>query len=300
MAPLEEAGPSGRGGGGGGPLFDGEAFGVFWRGGRAVRRPRWAAAGRVLPWVTVAVAVAKPGVALAGAAGLAGAAVVLALSPRLSARLAAAAVPVVMASVDTALRDLRTDLLKGLRGRVLDVGCGDAPYLEYARGNPGLELYVCLEPNPGLQEAIRARAGRLGPQSFQVEQVACTLEELPRGGAGYLEGSFDAVILGNVLCELPDPAAALAQCRRLLRPGGRVYFCEHVLDGESPLRRALQHAINPWWRVVSDGCNCNRDSVARLQEAFGAGNVLAQTVYLDHIPLPWLARFELGLAVRRD
>ena len=294
MPPAEApAGPSGR-------LFDGEAFRVLRRGGRAVRRPRWAAAGRALPWAAVAGAVVNPGVALAGVAGLVGAAVVQALSPRLSARLAAAAVPVVMGSVDSALRDLRTDLLKGLRGRVLDVGCGDAPYLQYAQGNPGVELYVCLEPNPGLQEAIRARAGRLGPQSFRVDQVACTLEELPGGGAGYLEGSFDAVILGNVLCELPDPATALAQCRRLLRPGGRVYFCEHVLDGESPLRRALQRAINPWWRVVSDGCNCNRDSVARLQEAFGAGNVLAQTVHLDHMPLPWLARFELGLAVRRD
>jgi len=294
MPPAEApAGPSGR-------LFDGEAFGALRRGGRAVRRPRWAAAGQALPWAAAAAALARPGAALAAAAALAGAAVVQALSPRLSARLAAAAVPVVMGSVDAALRDLRTDLLKGLRGRVLDVGCGDAPYLEYARGNPDVELYVCVEPNPGLQGAIRARAGRLGPQSFRVEVAACTLEELPGGAAGYAEGSFDAVILGNVLCELPDPAAALAQCRRLLRPGGRVYFCEHVLDGDSPPRRALQRAINPWWRVVSDGCNCDRDSVARLREAFGVGNVLAQTVYLDHIPLPWLARFELGLAVRRD
>ena len=189
MPPAEApAGPSGR-------LFDGEAFGALRRGGRAVRRPRWAAAGRALPWAAAAAALARPGAALAAAAALAGAAVVQALSPRLSARLAAAAVPVVMGSVDAALRDLRTDLLKGLRGRVLDVGCGDAPYLEYARGNPDVELYVCVEPNPGLQGAIRARAGRLGPQSFRVEVAACTLEELPGGAAGYAEGSFDAVII---------------------------------------------------------------------------------------------------------
>ena len=148
-----------------------------------------------------------------------------------------------MGSVDAALRDLRTDLLKGLRGRVLDVGCGDAPYLEYARGNPDVELYVCVEPNPGLQGAIRARAGRLGPQSFRVEVAACTLEELPGGAAGYAEGSFDAVILGNVLCELPDPAAALAQCRSARSTLRRLSTC---LRDVSALSKAISYQQNSY------------------------------------------------------
>ncbi len=76
----------------------------------------------------------------------------------------------------------------------------------------------------------------------------------------------------------------------------------------------LEWCYREWWETPTSDDSTLREAlkehladldypttlVARLQEAFGAGNVLAQTVYLDHIPLPWLARFELGLAVRRD
>ena len=299
---MGAASVSGRGGAGStrGHSFDGEVFEVLLgRGGAAVRRggALAVAAGRGAPWAVVAAVVAAPRVAAAAAVALGALALLQHRRKSFSARVAAVAVPVVMGWVDEALRDLRLDQLKGLRGRVLDVGCGDAPYLEYARGKP-VELYVCLEPNPGLQGAVKARAEKLLPvDGIRVEQFAGTLEELPAGN--YPEGSFDAVILGNVLCEVPDPKAAVARCRALLRPGGRVYFCEHVLDQDVPLRRALQRAINPWWSVVSDGCNCNRDSVATLRGAFGAPNVASLPVYLDHIPFPWLARFELGVAVHR-
>ena len=65
---------------------------------------------------------------------------------------------------------------------------------------------------------------------------------------------FDRIILGNVLCEVDDPVSFLKTVDTLLKPGGRVYFSEHVLD--SGWRRTLQELVSPWWALVSDGCHC--------------------------------------------
>ncbi len=80
---------------------------------------------------------------------------------------------------------------------------------------------------------------------------------------------FDAVILGNVLCEVPAPAAVLAQVDRLLAPGGVVYFSEHVASPPGTLARRLQRAVQPWWGLVSDGCHCDRDTLATLAAVSG-------------------------------
>lgn len=81
-----------------------------------------------------------------------------------------------------------------------------------------------------------------------------------------IKGSFDSIVLGNVLCEIPKWQKAITEVDRLLKPGGRVYFSEHVLDGEGSWRRFFQQKMRPWWFVVSGGCDCARPILDELKK----------------------------------
>jgi SAM-dependent methyltransferase len=72
------------------------------------------------------------------------------------------------------------------------------------------------------------------------------------------DARVDAVVIGLALCSIPRPELALEEVRRVLRPDGVLRFVEHVRDEEGTRRARVQDAINPAWRFVSGGCNCNR------------------------------------------
>ena len=108
--------------------------------------------------------------------------------------------------------------------------------------------YVSLEPNRELEPALRRVVGSMQPCEFPFRLHAAGLEAV-KGE------QFDRIILGNVLCEVDDPVSFLRTVDSLLKPGGRVYFSEHVLE-DSGWRRTLQHLVAPWWALVSDGCHC--------------------------------------------
>jgi 2-polyprenyl-3-methyl-5-hydroxy-6-metoxy-1,4-benzoquinol methylase len=76
---------------------------------------------------------------------------------------------------------------------------------------------------------------------------------------------FDFVILGNVLCEVPDVEATLFHVNRLLKRGGKVYFSEHVSSDSGTLLRYLQYVMSPMWCNLTDGCNINRDTLNSLE-----------------------------------
>jgi ubiquinone/menaquinone biosynthesis C-methylase UbiE len=77
-------------------------------------------------------------------------------------------------------------------------------------------------------------------------------------------GSVDTVISTLVLCTVPDPEAALAEIVRVLRPGGRLLFCEHVSSG-SPRRARWQHRLARPWAALADGCRCDQDTLALIE-----------------------------------
>ena len=158
---------------------------------------------------------------------------------------------------DPVARELRRRLLAGLRGRVIEVGCGDGPNFEHYP--PEVSAVVAVEPDANARAAALERAAKT---SVPIEVVEGVASPLPAEDA-----SFDAAVLVWVLCSVRDPAAALREVRRALVPGGELRFCEHVRS-ENAAFRALQRAGDAlFWTRALGGCETTRDSVRAIDDA---------------------------------
>ena len=80
------------------------------------------------------------------------------------------------------------------------------------------------------------------------------------------ENSIDSVVITYTLCTIPDASRALEGMRRVLRPGGRLLFCEHGIAPDEDVQK-WQNRLNPVWRVFAGGCNVNRDIPAMIESA---------------------------------
>ncbi|CAM3201819.1 Ubiquinone/menaquinone biosynthesis C-methylase UbiE [Prescottella defluvii] len=158
--------------------------------------------------------------------------------------------------LDHLLRPHKRSLFGDLPRTVVELGPGVGANLRYLR--PGTRL-IAVEPNPAMHDRLRARAAR-ARVDLDLHSVGAERLDLP-------DASVDAVISSLVLCTVTDPAAVLAEVHRVLRPGGRYAFLEHVAapDG-SPLRR-LQRAARRPWRWTFEGCSCERDLQAVVEAA---------------------------------
>lgn len=169
------------------------------------------------------------------------------------------------------MRDVRQELVGGARGRLLEIGCGTGASFPYYGSNRDL---VATEPDPHMLERARRRATELG-LAIQIEQAAA--EELP-----FDDRSFDTVICTLVLCTVRDPARALAEVKRVLRPGGELRFCEHVRL-RNRIGALVQDAISPLWQLIAAGCHPNRDTGRTIREA---GFEITQLDWVEAAPVP--------------
>jgi SAM-dependent methyltransferase len=152
----------------------------------------------------------------------------------------------------------RRRLLEGLRGRVLEVGAGHG--LNFVHYPPEVDEVVAIEPEPTLRaRAAEAAAG--APVPVRVEPgVADPLR--------FDDGSFDAAVVSLVLCSVPDQDRALAELRRVIRPGGELRFYEHVIARRQPKRLLLQAADRSGiWPLIAGGCHPARDTGAAIERA---------------------------------
>jgi ubiquinone/menaquinone biosynthesis C-methylase UbiE len=157
-------------------------------------------------------------------------------------------------SEDAGLRARRRDLLASAEGRTLELGAGTGLNLEHYPS--AVTDLVLTEPDPHMTSRLRRRRDA-GGRSAEVVQVAA--ERLP-----FDDASFDTAVLTLVLCTVPNPAAALAEVSRVLRPGGRLLFLEHVRSTEPRVARWQDRLERPW-RFIGDGCHCNRDTLATIE-----------------------------------
>ncbi len=152
----------------------------------------------------------------------------------------------------------RHALVAGLSGRVIEVGAGNGR--TFAHYPQEVTEVVAVEPEPRLRAAAE-QAAREAPVPVRV--VPGVAEDLPGR-----DGEFDAAVAGLVLCTVPDQAVALAEIRRVLRPGGQLRFLEHVA-AERPglLRRAQRVADATLWPRMFAGCHTGRDTAAAIAAA---------------------------------
>ena len=154
------------------------------------------------------------------------------------------------------LRELRRRALADARGRTLEIGAGTG--LNHDLYPSAVSELVLTEPFEPMARQLREKASRL---SIPAEVVEAPAEALP-----FPDDSFDTVALTLVLCTVPEPDRALAEIARVLKPGGRFLFLEHVRADEPGLAR-WQDRLNPPWRVFGHGCNCNRDTLATIERS---------------------------------
>jgi ubiquinone/menaquinone biosynthesis C-methylase UbiE len=187
--------------------------------------------------------------------------------------------------MDAEIAGHRRRLLTDLAGRVLEVGAGNG--LNFPHYPATVTKVLAIEPEPYLRRLALAAASQ-APVPIRVTDG--TAEALPAPDA-----TFDAVVASLVLCTVADPDQALAEVRRVLRPGGRLRFYEHVRAEDPRLARWQDRLQRPWGWLVG-GCHPNRDTVAAITAAG------LQVVRLDRFDLkamPPLARpHVLGVAER--
>jgi ubiquinone/menaquinone biosynthesis C-methylase UbiE len=152
----------------------------------------------------------------------------------------------------------RDELLDRLGGRVLELGAGNG--INFSRYPRAVERVVAVEPEPYLlRRARQAAAAAPVPVSVQ----AALAERLP-----FADQSFDAAVSCLVLCSVPDQAVALAELRRVLRPGAELRFFEHVrASGGVKVRAQALADTSGIWPRMGGGCHCGRDTVSAIRAA---------------------------------
>jgi ubiquinone/menaquinone biosynthesis C-methylase UbiE len=172
-----------------------------------------------------------------------------------------------------------------LSGVVVEIGPGAGANLPYL--GSGVH-WIGVEPNRYARPYLERAAGEAGVTHEVREGNA---ERLPVDAA-----SADAVIGTLVLCSVEDIDGALREIRRVLKPGGRYVFIEHVAAPDGTWRRRLQRWVRPLWRVIADGCRPDRETLRSIRAA-GFAHVEAEEFLA---PVGLVAPHIAGTATTRD
>lgn len=167
------------------------------------------------------------------------------------------------------MRRQREKVVPKARGVVLEIGMGTGLNLPHYRAEQITSL-TGLDPALALPDKARRR---LAQTRLQVDLIAVGAEGIPLP-----DDSIDTVVMTYTLCTIPEPTAALAEIRRVLKPGGKLLFCEHAKAPDEAVRK-WQNRLQPLWGPLAGGCHLNRDIESLLREA-GFGFDELETRYL--------------------
>jgi len=158
-------------------------------------------------------------------------------------------------------------------GRILEIGIGTGLNLEHY--DPAkVEKVIGLDPS---EESWKLAGERAKDLPFEVEFIGLPGEEIPLD-----DDDVDTVLVTYSLCTIPDPHKALEGMRRVLKPGGKLIFCEHGAAPDADVAK-WQDRINPFWKRLAGGCNLNRKIPSCLEEG-GFAIAEMETMYLPSTP----------------
>jgi len=182
---------------------------------------------------------------------------------------------------DALVEDRKRQLLGELTGTVVEIGPGTGPNLRYLPRNLRI---VGIEPNPFMHGYFLREAR---DQDRSVDLVQGLAEALP-----FPNGSVDAVVSTLVLCSVGRIDKVLGELLRVLKPGGRFIFIEHVAAGEGTWLRRVQGFVRPLWRRVGDGCEPDRT----MEEDLLTAGFRDVTFHRFAVPLPIVSPHIAGIA----
>ncbi|WP_340090922.1 class I SAM-dependent methyltransferase [Nostoc punctiforme] len=157
---------------------------------------------------------------------------------------------------DKIVGERKRSLFANLQGKVLEIGPGTGPNLPYY---PKDIHWIGIEPNPHMHSYLQKQAKKLGLNI-----------DLRIGNAEWLDAednSIDTVVSTLVLCSVPNIDYTLQAILRVLKPGGRFLFIEHVAAPKGTVLREVQSKISPIWKVIGDGCHPDRETLIALENA---------------------------------
>ncbi len=179
--------------------------------------------------------------------------------------------------------DYKRWLFGGLSGTVIEIGAGTGANFTYY---PAGIHWIGIEPNEFMHDALLKSAEKHGIAG-----------ELRTGVAEHMEvpdESADVVISTLVMCSVGDQDATMQEIRRVLKPGGKFLFVEHVAAPENSALRTVQKIIKPFWRVAGDGCHTDRETADAVQRA-GFSSV---EIKMFRAPIPIVSPHIAGKAVK--
>jgi ubiquinone/menaquinone biosynthesis C-methylase UbiE len=158
-------------------------------------------------------------------------------------------------------------------GRVVEIGIGTGLNLPHYDGNRVTEV-IGIDPSERSWELAQERVAQV---SFPVEYRALSGDKLPLE-----DDSMDSAVITYSLCTIPDPVAALVELKRVVKPGGEIWFSEHALAPDADVQK-WQNRINPLWMRIAGGCHINRN-IPNLFEAAGIAIADLKSMYLPKSP----------------
>lgn len=153
------------------------------------------------------------------------------------------------------MADRRRSVVSQATGRTLEIGAGTGLNFDYY--STDADPLILSEPEENMANILRKR---VDASDRDAEIVRAPGELLP-----FDDNSFDTVVGTLVLCTVEDPAASIAEIKRVLKPGGKYLLIEHVRADSERLAR-WQDRMNKPWGAIADGCNCNRDTAQLLTD----------------------------------
>lgn len=182
------------------------------------------------------------------------------------------------------LESWRSQVVEGLRGRVVEIGFGSG--LNVKHYPSAVDVVLAVEPSA---VAWKLASKRLAATSVVVRHVGTDSHSLPVDDA-----TCDAALGSFMLCTVVDPAAVVDEVYRVLRPGGAFHFLEHGLSPD-PRVATWQRRLDPFQRRLADGCHLTRDAVAIVTRAGFRLERCDQGYAMG--PKPW-SYFSAGVGVK--